>query len=106
MRRSKFSPQQIAKILKEFDNGKSVDQISREHGVSPATFYKWRSRYAGMNSKELKRLKELEEENRKLKQMYATLALDHQMAKEIIEKSFKALQEANHCQRTYPLRHL
>jgi putative transposase len=86
MRKSKFSPQQISKILKEFDNGKSVDQISREHGVSSATFYNWRSKYAGMNSKELKRLKELEDENLKLKQMYATLALDHQMAKEIIEK--------------------
>lgn len=86
MRKSKFSPQQIAKILKEFDNGKSVDQISREHGVSPAAFYKWRSRYAGMSSRELKRLKALEEENRRLKQMYATLALDHQMAKEVIEK--------------------
>ena len=86
MRRSKFSPQQIAKILKEFDNGKSVDEISREHGVSSATFYNWRSKFAGMNSKELKRLKELEEENRKLKQMYASLALDHEMAKEIIEK--------------------
>ena len=60
MRRSKFSPQQIAKILKEFDNGKSVDEISREHGVSSATFYNWRSKFAGMNSKELKRLKELE----------------------------------------------
>ena len=56
MKRSKFSPQQIAQLLKEFDNGKSVDQISREHGVSTATFYKWRSRYAGMNSKELKKL--------------------------------------------------
>jgi putative transposase len=86
MRRSKFSPTQIAKILKEFDNGKSVEELSREHGVSTATFYKWRSKYAGMNSKELKRLKELEEENRKLKQMYASLALDHEMAKEIIEK--------------------
>jgi len=86
MRRSKFSPEQIARILKEFDNGKSVDQISRDHGVSTASFYKWRSKYAGLNSKELKRLKELEEENLKLKQMYATLALDHQMAKEIIEK--------------------
>ena len=86
MRKSKFSPQQIAKILKEFDHGKSVDQISREHGVSSATFYKWGSKYAGMNSKELKRLKELEQENSRLKQMYATLALDHQMAKEIIEK--------------------
>lgn len=86
MRKSKFSPQQIAKILKEFDNGKSVEEISREYGVSTSAFYKWRSRYAGMSGKELKRIKELEEENRKLKQMYATLALDHQMAKEIIEK--------------------
>lgn len=86
MRKSKFSPTQIAKILKEFDNGKTVPEITREHGVSSAAFYKWRERFAGMNSKELKRLKELEDENRKLKQMYATLALDHQMAKEIIEK--------------------
>lgn len=86
MRKSKFSPQQIAKILKEFDTGKSVEQITREHGVGTSAFYKWRERYAGMNGKELKRIKELEEENRKLKQMYATLALDHQMAKEIIEK--------------------
>tara|TARA_R110000868_G_scaffold91812_4_gene254449 strand:- start:33778 stop:34020 length:243 start_codon:yes stop_codon:yes gene_type:complete len=77
MRKSKFTSQQISKILKEFDNGKSVDQISREHGVSAAAFYKWRSKYAGMNSKELKRLKELEEGNRRLKQMYSTLALDH-----------------------------
>lgn len=86
MRKSKFSPPQIAKILKEFDTGKSVTDITREYGVSSAAFYKWRERYAGMSSKELKRLKVLEDENRKLKQMYATLALDHQMAKEIIEK--------------------
>jgi len=86
MRKSKFSPTQIAKILKEFETGKSVSVISREYGVSSAAFYKWRERYAGMSSKELKRLKFLEDENRKLKQMYATLALDHQMAKEIIEK--------------------
>ena len=86
MRKSKFSPHQIASILKEFELGKSVTDITREHGVSSAAFYKWRERYAGMNSKELKRLKVLEDENRKLKQMYATLALDHQMAKEIIEK--------------------
>ena len=86
MRKSKFSPTQIAKILKEFDLGKPVSSITREYGVSSSAFYKWRERYAGMNSKELKRLKSLEEENRKLKQMYATLALDHQMAKEIIEK--------------------
>lgn len=86
MRKSKFSPQQIAKILQEFDNGKAVAEITRDHGVSSASFYKWRSKYSGMNSKELKRLKALEQENRKLKQMYASLALDHEMAKEIIEK--------------------
>ena len=86
MKKSKFSPQQIARILKEFDNGKTAAQISREYGISQAAFYKWRERYSGMNGKELKRLKELEEENRRLKQMYARLALDHQMAKKIIEK--------------------
>lgn len=86
MRKSKFSPEQIAKLLKEFESGKSVPEISREYGISATSFYKWRSKYAGMNSLELKRLKSLEEENRRLKQMYATLALDHQMAKEIIEK--------------------
>ena len=86
MKKSKYSPQQIAKILKEFDNGKTAAEISREYKISTATFYKWRERYGGMNGKELKRLKDLEEENRRLKQMYANLSLDHQMAKEIIEK--------------------
>lgn len=86
MRKSKFSPERIAKILNEFEQGKSAQEISREYGVSTAAFYKWRERYAGMNGKDLKRLKELEEENRKLKQMYASLALDHELAKEIIEK--------------------
>ena len=86
MRRSKFTPTQIAKILKEFDNWKSVEEISREYGVSTSAFYKWRTKYAGMSSKELKRIKELEAENARLKQMYASLALDHHMAKEIIEK--------------------
>lgn len=86
MRKSKFSPEKIGKILKEFEQGKSAQEISREYGVSAASFYKWRERYAGMSGKELKRIKELEEENLKLKQMYASLALDHQMAKEIIEK--------------------
>ncbi|HLT33802.1 MAG TPA: IS3 family transposase, partial [Aquaticitalea sp.] len=86
MKTSKFSPTQIAKILKEFENGKTAAEISRDHGVSTAAFYKWRERYAGMSGRELKRIKELEEENRRLKQMYANLALDHQMAREIIEK--------------------
>jgi putative transposase len=86
MKTKRFTPEQIAKILKEFDNGKSASLISREHGVSQAAFYKWRERYGGMSASELKRLKELEEENRKLKHMYAELALDLKVAKEIIEK--------------------
>ncbi len=86
MKRSTFSPEQIAKILKEFDDGKTVEIICREHGVSSSAFYKWRQRYGGMNATELRRLKDLEEENTRLKRMYAELALDHQLAKEIIEK--------------------
>jgi putative transposase len=69
MQKSKFSPTRIARILKEFDNGKTAAEISREYGVSTTAFYKWRERYAGMSGRELKRIKELEEENRKLKQM-------------------------------------
>lgn len=86
MKRSKFSPEQVTRILKEFDQGKSTEQISREHGVSKATFYKWRQRYGGLEASELKRLKELEEENTRLKRMYANLALDLEAAKWIIEK--------------------
>lgn len=86
MKKSKFSPIQIADILKEFDNGKKVEEITREHGVSRAAFYKWRERYGGMSGTELKRIKELEEENAKLKRMYANLALDLEAAKYIIEK--------------------
>jgi putative transposase len=86
MKKSKFTSTQIANILKEFDLGKSVDEISRDHGVARATFYKWRQRYGGMEASELKRVKELEEENAKLKRMYANLALELDTAKYIIEK--------------------
>jgi putative transposase len=86
MKRSKFSPTQIAKILKEFEQGKSVEEISREHGISRAAFYKWRQRYGGMDASELKRIKQLEEENARLKRMYANLALELETAKYIIEK--------------------
>jgi putative transposase len=86
MKKSKFSSAKIAEILKSFDLGKSVDEISREHGVSRATFYKWRQRYGGMEATELKRVKELEDENSKLKRMYANLALELDTAKYIIEK--------------------
>jgi putative transposase len=86
MRKSKFTPVQIAKILKEFDLGKDLETLLREYGVSKATFYKWRQRYGGMEASELKKVKRLEEENAKLKGMYADLALELDMAKYIIEK--------------------
>jgi len=86
MKTKRFTPQQISKVLKEYENGKSVEELTKEHGVSRASFYKWRQRYGGMEASELKRLKELEEENRKLKMMYADQALDLKLAREIIEK--------------------
>jgi putative transposase len=86
MKKSTFTPAQIAGILKEFDGGKSAEEITREHGVSRAALYKWRQRYGGMEASELKRIKELEEENAKLKKMYANLALELDTAKYIIEK--------------------
>ena len=86
MKKKTFTPQQIAKILKELEDGKSAAEISREHGVSQTAFYKWRQRFGGMYASEMKRLKELEEENNRLKAMYAELALDLKVAKEIIEK--------------------
>jgi putative transposase len=86
MRKSRFSHTQIASILKEFEQGKSAQEIQREYGVSKATFYKWRERYGGMEASELKRVKELEEENARLKRMYANLAMELDVAKYIIEK--------------------
>lgn len=86
MKKGKFTTEQIAKILKEFEQGKSVDDISREYGVSRASFYKWRQRYSGIEASELKRVKELEEENARLKRMYANLAMELDVAKYIIEK--------------------
>lgn len=86
MKRSKFTESQIVKALKEHENGRKVDDISRELGISPASFYKWKERYGGMDASDLKRLKELLEENSKLKRMFADLSLDHSALKEIVSK--------------------
>lgn len=86
MKKSQFTPTQIAGILKEFDGGKTAEQINREYGVSKASLYKWRQRYGGMEASELKRIKELEDENIRLKRMYANLAMELDTAKYIIEK--------------------
>ena len=78
MKKSRFSESQIVTILKEAEAGVSLEELSRQHGFSKATFYKWKAKYSGMDVSTLKRLRELEDENRRLKQMYAELSLDHQ----------------------------
>ena len=86
MKKSKFSESQIVNILKEAEGGVSLEDLVRQHGFSKASFYKWKGKYSGMSVSELKRLKELEEENRCLKQMYANLSLEHEALKDAIEK--------------------
>src|SRR6185503_13025857 len=86
MKKSKFSESQIVNILKEAEAGVSLEDLMRQHGFSKASFYKWKAKYSGMSVSELKRMKELEEENRRLKQMYANLSLEHEVLKDIIEK--------------------
>ena len=88
MKRSKFSESQIIKALKEYESGRSVEEISRELGISVGTFYSWRKKYGGMEVSHLKRLKELEAENQKLKRMYADVSLDLQMAKDVLSKKW------------------
>jgi putative transposase len=88
MKRIKFSESQIIKILKEYESGREVKDLCREYGVSRATFYNWKKKYSGMEVSQLKRLKELEEENRRLKRMYADLSLDHEMLKDVLGKKF------------------
>ncbi|MFK7756871.1 MAG: transposase [Flavobacteriales bacterium] len=88
MKKSKFTESQIVKALKENENGRSVDEISRELGINKGTFYNWRKRYGGMEVSHLKRLKELEAENARLKKMYADQALDISMMKEVLSKKW------------------
>ena len=86
MKRSRFTETQIISILKEADAGMSVKELCRKRGISDATFYNWKSRYGGMSASELKRLREIEQENAKLKRMYADLALENTALKDLIEK--------------------
>jgi putative transposase len=86
MKKSRFSESQIVNILKEAEAGVSLDELIRQHGFSKASFYKWKAKYSGMSVSERKRMKELEEENRRLKQMYANLSLEHEVLKDILEK--------------------
>ena len=86
MKRSHFTETQIIGFLKEAEAGVGLDELSRQHGFSKSAFYRWKSQYGGMEASALKRLKELEAENTRLKQMYAELSLEHQALKEIVQK--------------------
>ena len=86
MKRSRFTETQIIRILKEVEGGRIVKEVCREYGMSDATYYNWKAKYGGMSASEIKRLKELEQENRRLKQMYADLSLENRALKDVIEK--------------------
>ena len=86
MKKTRYSDSQIIKALKEVEGRRNVKAICREYSISEATYYNWKSKYGGMEASDIKRLKELEAENRQLKQMYADLSLDHKVLKDIVGK--------------------
>ena len=88
MKQSRYTDSQIMAILKQAESGEAVTELCREHGMSSATFYKWRAKYGGMDASLMKRMKELEDENRRLKKMYAEEKLKAEIAREAIEKKW------------------
>lgn len=86
MKKTRFTETQILKILKEAEAGIPLADLCREYGFGKSTYYKWKSKYGGLDASALRRMKELEEENQRLKQMYAELSLEHQVLKDVIEK--------------------
>ena len=86
MQKSRFTESQIIKVLNEVEGGRMVKDVCREYGISDATYYNWKSRYGGMTVSDVKKLKEHEDENRRLKRMYADLSLQHEALKDVIEK--------------------
>ncbi len=86
MKKTKFSEEKIAYILRQVEAGKTAIEVCREHSISEQTFYRWKKKYGGMGVPELRRLRQLEEENNKLKQLVADLSLDKAMLQEVISK--------------------
>lgn len=95
MKKSKLSESQIVSMLNEGEAGLPVAELCRKYQISNATYYKLKAKYAGMNISDIKRMKALEEENQRLKQMYANLSLEHQILKDVMEKKFPGLIEDN-----------
>ncbi len=88
MKKTRYSEEQIVNILKEGEAGISVADLCRKYGMSDATYYNWKAKYAGMATSDVKRLKQLEDENRRLKHLVADLTLDNQALKEVVSKNF------------------
>ena len=88
MKKSRFTDSQIIAILKQAEAGQTAPDLCRQHGISTATFYKWRSKYGGMDASMVSRVKELEEENRRLKKMYAEAQLSADLLKEAMAKKW------------------
>ena len=88
MKRGQFTEEQIIGILKAVEAGQKVGELCRQHGVSEATYYRWKSAYGGLEVSQVRRLRQLEEENRRLKQIVADLTLDNTMLKEITAKKW------------------
>ena len=86
MKKSRFTETQIVSNLNEADAGMAVKDLCRTHGISPSTYFKWKSKYGGLSASELKRIKELEAENSKLKRMFADLSLENDALKFLLEK--------------------
>jgi putative transposase len=86
MKKQRFTEEQIIRILKEYDSGKKVTDVARQHGISDATLYNWKKKYSGMEESELRRLRELQSENGKLKRIVADLNLENYALKDLIEK--------------------
>lgn len=86
MKRSKFSEAQIAFVLRQADEGTSVEEVCRKTGISQATFYAWKKKYGGLMPSEMKRLRQLEEENGRLKRIVADLSLDKEMLQDVIKR--------------------
>lgn len=91
MKKVRFTETQIISILKQQEAGLSVKDLAREHGISEATFYNWKAKYGGMEANEVKRMKDLEEENNRLKRIVANLTLENDAIKNVLEKKYSGL---------------
>ena len=91
MKKTRFTETQIVSILHQQEAGKSVKDISREHGISDATFYNWKAKYGGMQISKVKRMKDLEDENNRLKRIVANLTLENDAIKTVLEKKYGGL---------------